>query len=290
MSRFGLEDRLVEILRKVGKEDAYRPVENYRKLLPEPDVGKQVHRFDFKPKSGFLRIVPLYDLHIGLKTVDEEVFDEIVDFIAADPDCVTILGGDAVESATRESVGLGMIEQKYHVQEQRRRVTEKLRPLAKAGKILGGLTGNHEMRVQRFNDDNPMAEICYDLEIPYWGYSAYLKLVVNDIPYHVFCHHGRSGATSRAGKINAALRLGQIAHADLYISGHTHERLQIPEIIYEIDDATDRLVARKRVHVIAGSLPEYFGGYAEMSAYPPSITGPVLIELSGTKKDIRVHL
>lgn len=280
----------MEILRKAGKEGAYKPVEDYRRLLAEPDVGKKIYRFDFQPKSGFLRIVPLYDLHIGLKTVDEEALDRIIDHIDSDPDCVTFLGGDAVESATRDSIGLGMIEQKYHVQEQRRRVTEKLRPLAKAGKILGGLTGNHEMRVQRFNDDNPMAEICYDLEIPYWGYSAYLKLVVGDVAYHVFAHHGRSGATTRAGKINAALRLAQIAHVDLYISGHTHERMQIPEIVYEIDDKTDRLVARKRVHVIAGSLPEYFGGYAEMSAYPPSVTGPVLIELSAAKKDIRVHL
>lgn len=290
MSMFSLEDRLVEILQKVGKQDAFKPLEDYRRILPQPDLGKQVYRFDFTPKSGFLRIIPLYDLHTGLKTVNEEVLDRIVDHIASDPDCVTFLGGDALESATRDSVGLGMIEQKYHVREQRHRLIEKLRPLVRAKKILGGLTGNHEMRVQRFNDDNPMAEICYDLGIPYWGYSAYLKIVVNGISYHVFAHHGRSGATTRSGKINAALRLAQIAHADLYISGHTHERLHIPEIIYEIDDETDRLVARKRVHVIAGSLPEYFGGYAEMSAYPPSVTGPVLIELSGTKKDIRVHL
>lgn len=285
-----LSQKLFKILTDIGEQDRFRSVKKYQKLTSSTVVGKPVVVHKFNLKEDVLQLIPLFDVHWGLRTTNEEAFLKTVEHIANTPNCFTILGGDLMESATRQSVGLGIFDEKMHVQEQRHSLTEILRPLAEQGKILGGVTGNHEMRVQLFNNENPMAELCYDLNVPYWGYSAFLKLVVNDIIYHVYVHHGSSSASTRSGKMNAALRFGQVANADLYLSGHTHDRLAVPEIIYEIDDETDTLVAKKRTYVVVGSFVEYFGGYAEMKGLSPAPTGAVLVELNGKEKDIRVYL
>jgi hypothetical protein len=228
-------------------------------------------------------ILPLYDIHYGLKGCNKHKLQSYVDYILRRKNCYTFLGGDSCETATRESVGLGMMEEELHTGDQRRELTDILRPLAKEGKIITGITGNHEMRAAKHNDDNPMAEICYDLDISYSRYSSYIQLLVGSVEYNIFAHHGTGGgAATIGGKVNAGAKPANVALADVYVSGHSHVRAAWDDA-YEVPVGRE-LVKQRRLYVVGGSLVNYFELYPEQGCLKMGFPGLVLINLSGSFK------
>lgn len=143
------------------------------------------------------------------------------------------------------------------------------------------------MRPTYLNGWNPVEEIAVDLGIDFLGYQGYFDLKVDGIQYDVFVHHGAGGGRTKGAKVNAATRPNSVAIADLYITGHLHDRFAVPDSIFELKDG--ELVQRTRMYAAAGSFLQYFGGYPEMQMLAPSTTGPLLLELSGKKKLIGVH-
>jgi hypothetical protein len=243
-----------------------------------------VRHFD----SNKIYLVPLYDAHTGSKTMYKDLFERTINFIDETPNCYTVLGGDLLESATRQSIGMGVFDEDIHLSDQMRYIQRVLSPLVDKGKILGAVTGNHEMRPTYLNKWNPIEEICYDLQIPYLGFQGYLLLYVNEIPYKVFFHHGVGASRTKGAKLNASMRANQVASADLYITGHVHEAMYTSDTIFEIEN--EELIQKKRTYVLAGSFLQYFGGYPEMNMLSPSLPGTLLIELSGEEKSIHAHL
>lgn len=279
-----IEEKIDKVLAELAKFEVLAKNERFAKIASQSVETKSALVYNFTPQSGFITIVPLYDIHHGLKGSDTQLLDSYLEYILDTEDCYTFLGGDSCEVATRDSVGKAAYEEKEHVGQQRRSLTNKLRPLACAGKILGGISGNHEARLARFADDDPMKEICYDLDIPYCGYSGFLSINVNDIEYHVMFHHGVGGGSTPGGAANAASKAGKVAVADLYFSGHTHRRMSYDESICELEG--DKVVKRRRLYVVGGSLVNYFDMYAEEKLLTPSVTGLVKVSLDGTIKNM----
>jgi UDP-2,3-diacylglucosamine pyrophosphatase LpxH len=289
-------NKIKEIMTALGLEDQYSPggaLADYfvtQQSTREYTSSKQVITRHVDIDGECIGILPISDVHLGLRTCKEEDFVRFVNLIDMTPNLYTVLMGDVAESATRTSIGLGMYDERYHLDVQRDMLQQLLEPLAEQGKILGGLTGNHEMRVQYFNNDNPMKELCRDLKIPYMGYQGFIKFVVNNIVYHIMCYHGTGGGTTKGGKINAAIKPSKVANVDVYITGHIHDQIITPDVIYEIDDDTNMLVAKKRMYVSCGSFVDYFGSYAEMKCLSPSPTGMPIIYLSSTHHDIHCSI
>src|SRR5690606_24182803 len=119
--------------------------------------NKKAHVYDLTPDSDskVVSLVPLFDAHSGHITFNKEKFEQFVEYIYKTPNTYTVLGGDLHESATSISIGKGLLDQEYHLGLQRRYLTKVLKPLAEEGKILSGITGNHEERVAKFNGDCP---------------------------------------------------------------------------------------------------------------------------------------
>jgi predicted phosphodiesterase len=237
-----------------------------------------------------ITIIPLSDIHIGNKGCNIEKFEQTLKFIMETPNCYTILLGDQTETATKTSVGLGLFDEDFDIEEQMKLMARSLRPLAKEGKILGMLTGNHEMRISYMAKLNPAKMIAEELGIPYFGYQGYISLHVGTQIYHIFCHHGVSSATGPAGKINAIRQLNKIARADIYLSGHTHARVYDSDIIYQINDETGKVDSIICHYLACGSFVEYWGTYPEMKLLPPASTGTVMMRLSPTVKDVQIIL
>jgi hypothetical protein len=233
--------------------------------------------------ADYISLLPISDVHKGSKYCDEKAFLNYVNYIESNDNTYSILLGDMHEAATKLSVGKGNIDEKYQIDEQRYRLQDALSPIANKGKIICGIQGNHEYRFEQFGGHDPMAELCRDLDVPYGGYQAYVKLTVNGIIYHIMAFHGSGGSSTKGGKINAAMKPNRIANIDLYLTGHSHDELFTYDVIYEIDDEIDAIVARKRYYVVCGSFLGYFGGYGEMKGLPPSSVGAPLIHL-GTKE------
>ena len=214
-------------------EDAYvedgNIMEDFHQIqfISRNTPAKQVVVRSIETDAPYISILPISDIHMGAKYCDEKQFDRFVEFISSRPNIYTVLMGDLMESATRTSVGLGMYDEKYSLTEQKRVLHEKLKPLADNGKILGAVTGNHEMRPQYFNNNNPMQELCYYMGVPelYLGYQGYIRLKVNDVVYDAMIFHGSGGGATKGGKINAASKPNQIAEVDIYFTGHIHDQI-----------------------------------------------------------------
>lgn len=255
--------------------------------------GKKVLKYVFNgepyTKDGLI-IVPITDVHLGSRHANIPYFKAYVDYILNTPNCVTILNGDLAETATKVSVGAGMFEEEMAIPAQLQVLYEILLPLAEAGKILGVGPGNHEERVYQMIGINPMEILAEKLKVPYFGYQGFFKIVVNDIAYTTSFYHGSGGGSTAASKSKAAEQMNKVVIADLYFSGHTHGRQYHKDVIYTFDASSDELVPLVRTYVVGGSFLEYWGGYSEMKALAPSITGAVRIELRPDAKDIRVFI
>jgi hypothetical protein len=133
-------------------------------------------------------IIPVGDIHFGNKTCNIDKLKDILQLILRTPNCYTILIGDLAETATRESVGNAMFDEDAHLPEQLKVLYAALKPLADNGKIIGALTGNHEMRVEYLTGLNPMAMLAEKLDIPYFGFQGYIEAVVGEQVYEIMCH------------------------------------------------------------------------------------------------------
>lgn len=253
------------------------------------EVLKYVYNEEIHKQHGLI-IVPITDVHLGSHHANVAYFKAFIDHILSVPNCVTILNGDLAETATKVSVGAAMFEESDHLPKQLAALYQLLKPLADAGKILGMGPGNHEERVANMIGLNPMEILAEKLGVPYFGYQGFFKVIVGDIPYRIAFHHGVGGGATTGSKSAAAERMNKVVLADLYFSGHTHGRQTHTDMIYEFDDETDELVPWIRTYVVGGSFLEYWGGYSEMKALAPSITGAVRIQLRPDRKDIRVNL
>lgn len=252
--------------------------------------GKQVHTYTFNepPFDEGLVIVPIMDVHLGSVESNEEYFQNFLDYILETPNVVTILNGDLAETATKTSVGKAMFEEDRHFHEQMSILKEKLAPLAEAGKILGIGPGNHEERIANLIGLNPMYMLAETLDVPYFGYQGFFRIIVNGITYNIAAFHGAGGGATPGARMNASQKQNKVvANADLYISGHTHALMGTPDMIYMFDEASDQLVPIVRKYVVGGSFLDYWGGYAEMKALPPSVAGATRIELRPDVKDVR---
>lgn len=250
---------------------------------------KRIHVIEFEPVSDRIQIVPISDIHLGSINSNIPKLRDFINYVENTTDTYTVLTGDLGENATKSSIGLGVYEQRYDPETQIEVLEEELAPLAAKDKILGIQPGNHEQRINKKVSIDPMKILARNLDVTYLGYQGYFKWVVGGQIYHAMTYHGKSGAQTHGGKINAAHKLNRVANVDVYISGHTHILDESHDILVEIDDNTNELKYRKRYYVIAGSFLSYWGGYAEMKAYPIADQGAMRIDLYKDKHKIKIH-
>ena len=264
----------------------YKVRDSYKKK------GKEIHTYEFNEKihqSQGLILVPITDVHLGNRQANIEYFKAFVQYILEVPNAVTVLNGDLAETATKVSVGKAMFEEDMNFPEQIKMLTEILAPLAKAGKILGIGPGNHEERIANMIGLNPMEILAERLNVPYFGYQGYFRIIVNNINYNCAFFHGAGGGATTGSKANTAEKINKVVpNADLYFSGHIHGKQSHSDVTFMFDSASEELVPHKRTYVVGGSFVEYWDAYPEMKGLAPSSTGLVRCELRPDYKDIRV--
>lgn len=255
--------------------------------VPDTEVPL-LHVRVFRPSCDRISIVPLTDLHLGARKHASALLQEYLRYIMSTRDCYAIGLGDYIENATRTSIGLGMYEEDFHFPQQYERIEALLRPLARAGKLLGLHAGNHEMRTALAIGMNPVYMLARSLGVPYLGYTAFHKWVVGKTVYKVVTLHGRSAARTPAGRLNALRALRDIAVADIYLMGHLHDKQVHRDVVYTIDENTDSVRVGHRWFIVAGGLLSWPDSYADMMAFPPVQPGLVRIDLYAASKLVDV--
>lgn len=291
-----LDAKMTDVLKKFGAGATATKDESlegfYQLRRANAEHVKSSLQYDFSKNATVLEhglvLIPITDVHLGNRHANVPYFKAFVKYILETPNCYTILNGDLAETATKISVGMGHFEEDVNLPGQLQMLHEILLPLAEAGKILGMGPGNHEERVANMIGINPMSMLAEKLKVPYFGYQGFFSLKVGDVRYTMVAHHGAGGGGTNGSKANASEKMNKVCgNADVYFSGHTHGKMYHPDKIFLFDDEGN-LAPRLRHYIVGGSFVEYFGGYPEMKALAPSITGLTRIQLMPDVRDVRV--
>jgi predicted phosphodiesterase len=228
------------------------------------------------------------DIHNGSAEFDEKRWKKFEELLKP-PDSFVLFAGDQMEYATRTSKS-DVYTQKLSPRQQKDWWIEHLTPIAKEGKVLCMVDGNHEYnRASKDADDFPIYDIALALGIQdrYRSEAAFLDIGVGDgghgkgkqVRYVLRAQH-KAKNSGKFGTVDA------FDGIDLFVSGHTHQPMDLPraKLVY---DAKNKSVSEKDVENIVCGHFLRFGGYGERDGHRPASTKLYMAMLSGKKKDIK---
>ncbi len=271
----------------------------------------EIHQFAFpiRPKSSWIHIEPLSDIHIGHQNFDEEKFDKCVERIRTDPDRWTILLGDLwdavcigdkrydVQSADRDRFNGENFEDQYQF------LLKKLAPIR--DKIIGIHTGNHDEVMRKAHFEDYVLRMSKDLNVKYLGWLALTRLFFrkaqssNDSRSLVM-FSGHSGYTGQraGGNLNRVEDLTASFNADIYLTGHSHQIVVDKRNILALTKNKTitgdyGLVEKSQVFAVCGSfLKSYKVGnisYPESKLMRTSRTGTITVSMRPYQEEIQAH-
>jgi predicted MPP superfamily phosphohydrolase len=232
-----------------------------------------------KPPSQ-VELMHLTDLQYGSKGFLQEKFLQYREWLLSSPNRFVVLGGDLIDAATILSVGSPHDNTGEPI-EQVDGVCELLEPLAKRGRILGYVGGNHERRTIKTYGDCGRT-IARELKVPY---SRGVQLI--DIrfgkhqPFKVSLWHGGGHAQTKGAKAQMIHRFMGRADSHVYLVGHLHDAMLLFDCRQQ--RVGNRIKLQKIAGIMSSSFLEYWNSYAEVAAMSPSdtIMARVIVERGG---------
>jgi len=211
------------------------------------------------------QVVILSDAHYGHRLHHNKLWEHVLNWLIKEKDTWIITNGDLCETGTRYSYGL--FDQIISPQQQMDDMIDYLEPLAKQGKIIGMIDGNHEARVTKNSSISPTKNMSRILGVDYFKSGLFLNCKVrkkgakNAKKYTMYGTHGRSGAYRLSGKMNACRELDRACVADVYFLGHVHALLSWQEIVRVLK--YKKLTDKVRHYIITGSYLKWEGSYIQ---------------------------
>ena len=283
------------------------------------------HDIVYKSRCAVIKIKPLYDLHIGAFSCDEDKIKEDVDAVIKDPLAYAIIGGDVCEFINRsdkrhreEGMAPFLHGHGDVAQLQIERAVKLLAPLAKHNKVLAVMTGNHEESIAQRYERDVYAELVRNLRRSDGvhiglGYAGWLQVNMKCINrsktsprptaattqwcIDAWLSHGYGGGILEGGH---ALTLGRVFKsydADLVLMGHRHvfasiRNLQIRLTSYGL------IEERAQVAAFCGSYRRSWkqddtikapgASYEQMKGYPPHECGSPWVEINPNAREIHI--
>lgn len=207
------------------------------------------------------------DVHVGAQGAQLEAWSNWLDSIMEDEDSYVIFLGDLIDNATRNSkgdiwTGMSPADQMDYVE-------KSLRPLAKSGKILALLAGNHELRTAKDTSLEPLYDVAVRLGIEdvYRRDFAAVRIQMAVTKscrraYNIMVFHGGSDYKVRQMANN-------LEGFDVLVTGHTHQPItRIPAHLCMTHSG--KVVMKEVIQVTACSWCDYIG-YGARGMYQPQV-------------------
>lgn len=246
-----------------------------------------------KEDSEKAYVLPIGDIHWGdpgFKAGAREKLRGNLDW-AMENKAHVILMGDIFNMASRVSKTSPHGTNPREVKESR----EFFRPYV--SRIVGAIRGNHEQRMLDMFGHDPLEEWADNLQIPYLGISALLRIQTGKREdsdsywnnYYMAVHHTRGGGGTIGSALNAVAKLeGIIPACDVYAGGHNHQLVTGTQRRYIPTYSGPKM---KKVHYVScGSYLDYEESYAEEQMLKPSKLGSPRIRFSGVRDHHDVHV
>lgn len=232
-------------------------------------------------------LVIFSDDHLGAAEFDERRFDEMIRW-CLDHEAVVYLAGDHVENSitTGKEAGEKLLGQVKWPTQQVLEFVEKMKPLARKGRIAGALRGNHEARSRREALLDVCEIIAKMLDVRYDHVGGIVRYQHGTQIYTTAVQHGRSGAGNTWLELDKMLRL--YPHAELVSLGHNHDlNARRVQSIGVGPDGAERVEARWQVR--SGTCLGY-AEYARNLCLPPSVIGHPVVRFGLKQHEIDVDV
>lgn len=242
---------------------------------------------DLGQELSSVRIIPLSDMHIGDGHVNIKKLQETIDYIKTHDDVYTIVNGDNIDNAVRNSVS-DIYGGVMNPMDSLEKLYEMLLPIRK--KILVMTTGNHEARTYKQTGIDVTRNIAWRLGLEdNYAPENYVLFVSFGQPHttretrrYTYSLHGTHGSGGGGrlvgGKLNALERLAGNIDADIYLHSHTHVPATFKLDFIRTDTRTRTIRQVTKMFVNTNAWMNY-GGYGEVFNFKPSTISPVVIKL-----------
>ena len=233
-----------------------------------------------------IELAPLYDVHIGSREHDAELFERHLKWIAETPNVFTWNGGDAFENKTPHEGKMG--HDKMSPEEQILEVTKQFGKIQH--KMLFSIPGNHEDRTFKQSGMSGSKRLADNLKVPYFSDYCFANLKWKGNVFRLLAHHGSGGAQTPGAQRNAARKELTWTKVDLLWTGHLHNPISDVVYITDVDQKTGLRYERSCVVLISPSYVKYFGGYAAHNRMSPGIRGLSAVILNPDGRiDVSIH-
>lgn len=233
-----------------------------------------------------IELAPLYDVHIGSREHDAELFERHLKWIAETPNVFTWNGGDAFENKTPHEGKMG--HDTMSPEEQLLEVTKKFGKVQH--KMLFSIPGNHEDRTFKQSGMSGSKRLADNLKVPYFSDYCFANLKWKGNVFRLLAHHGSGGAQTPGAQRNAARKELTWTKVDLLWTGHLHNPISDVVYITDVDQKTGLRYERSCVVLISPSYVKYFGGYAAHNRMSPGIRGLSAVILNPDGRiDVSIH-
>lgn len=256
-------------------------------------------------KRNAVYFLPIGDVHAGSGQVDYQKFEGYLDWAKREKAYIFLMG-DLYDTVVMGGVS-SPFDASMNLREAKKYMRDRLMPVKHL--IVGGIIGNHEMRLMRYANEDLMEDLCDQLQVPYAKFSAVLRMNIGHstgnahgggksetsrVHYTVFCHHTTGGGGTPGGKLNRVYKLSDLFEgADLLVGAHSHMEVAAPVDKYRLHVSASgkcTLSADKMFMVNSGSFLEWNDSYGEEKMLAPSHCGCPRVRLDGVRKDIHVSI
>ena len=242
-----------------------------------PDKEIIIH--DIEPRD--VKVWVCGDVHVGDANCLLSEWQKWLQSIEDDPDSYVIFLGDLMNCTTRTSVG-DVFEDLCSPKAQQEIVHDSLYNLAKDGRILAMVMGNHEFRVGRETSIDPLYDVAVSLGVQdvYRKNFASVRVRMRKpntgmkVAYDILAFHGASDLKVR----NMA---NNIEGWDALCVGHIHDpKVDIPAHLSL--SINGKITLKQIVKVVGCSWVDY-GGYGARNMFlPKAIARPQCLRLAWT--------
>jgi predicted phosphodiesterase len=227
-----------------------------------------------------LEIVPIGDVHIGDSHVDIKALMNVVNYVLAKENRYVILNGDLMNMALKTSVS-DVYGEILSPMEQIKKVHNIMLPIK--DRILAIGSGNHEDRTYITAGLDMSYMLALELGIKEYyssnSFVIFLKVgqsensrpsIIKQQVYSIFVQHGRGGGRKMGAKVSRLVDMDEIiANADLYIMGHVHTPVMLPQATFISDEQNMTLKRHTAYYMIHNAFLD-FGGYGLTYGFRPT--------------------
>jgi UDP-2,3-diacylglucosamine pyrophosphatase LpxH len=233
------------------------------------------------------------DVHLGARGCDEERFLATINRIDKDPCSLAFDVGDSCDfidekdprwDPMQAASWLRICDLDDFGAVMADRYSEMVYPIRE--RLIGRACGNHEEKYRKRKGHNVHGMIAGNLgirELSYLNDFDILFRTPGNETSRLFVEatHGKSGATTRSGKLNALRKVMQDTVADLVVMGHVHAKDHELILRRDICPTTSQPRIQKQLGLISGTYLQTYiqgkGGYGEQALYSPSELGSVCV-------------